>query len=220
MKEYLTIEEAKDMMLLVCERIIEHEPLLTRIDTVIGDGDHGLGMKRGFSSCIDDLSDVRFDTVNDLFKEIGMSLLKSMGGASGVLFGTLFTGGLVDAAPTGTLTTAFIAAAFAKAFDAMKTRGRSIEGKKTLLDAIGPATRALSASAADNAPLSVSFKRAAKSAYEGCLKTRDMIAGFGRSRKLGEAALGIPDPGAVSTYLIFAAMDEYANGTNAHAFDY
>jgi dihydroxyacetone kinase len=83
MKEYLTITETIEMILLACRRIVESEPLLTRIDTIIGDCDHGLGMKRGFGNLISDLKEIKCDSINDLFQKIGLSLLKSMGGHRG-----------------------------------------------------------------------------------------------------------------------------------------
>jgi dihydroxyacetone kinase len=102
----------------------------------------------------------------------------------------------------------------------MKRRGRSDEGRKTMLDALGPTIREMIICANERKSISETIKRAAESAYKGSLATCNMIAGHGRARKLGESALGIPDPGSVSIYIIFAAMDEYINGTEHQEFKY
>ncbi|MEN6621854.1 MAG: dihydroxyacetone kinase subunit L, partial [Smithella sp.] len=169
---------------------------------------------------IHDICDQQFASINDLFQAIGTSLLKSMGGASGVLYATLFVGGLADEQKTDRFTTDFFNKTFSKAFKVMKIRGRSMEGQKTLLDTIGPATRELTASASAMNPLSITVAKTAEAAYEGCMNTCNMIAGCGRSRKLGEAALGVPDPGAVSSYILFASIDEYVNGNKAKEINF
>lgn len=214
MKDYLSVLETKDMFLYSADCIIRIEPLLTKIDMLIGDGDHGLGMKRGFRTVIQELSDQEFLSINDLYKAVGTNLLKSMGGASGILYATLFIGGLPEEQKTDRLTSDFFARTFSKAFEAMKLRGRSFEGQKTLLDTVGPATREMRKSADEGNAISITLTKTTNAAYEGCMNTSNMIAGCGRSRKLGEAALGIPDPGAVSAYYLFASFDTFINGNS------
>lgn len=82
------------MFLYVGEKVVESKPLLTKIDSAIGDGDHGIGMSVGFTKAEESLKATEFTTVNDVFKTIGMSMISSMGGASGVIFGTMFVGGI------------------------------------------------------------------------------------------------------------------------------
>jgi dihydroxyacetone kinase-like protein len=219
-EEGISVEKTKSMMIATLQYVAAKEPLLTAIDCKIGDGDHGFGIKRGFSFSWKDIEQKDFVSVNILFKTIGLDLLQSMGGASGILFATLFTGGLESLPTTTSLSTEFFADMIAGSFLSMKKRGRSSEGHKTLLDTIGPVSRSLLESERQKLSFQESSSLASIAAYTGCLNTMNMIAGFGRARKLGASTLGIPDPGAVSAYYIFASIDEFLNHTEIKEIDF
>lgn len=204
----VTAQQLKVMMLHVAQVIVENEPYLTEIDTVIGDGDHGTGMKRGFSALNAALETYEPSTVRDLFKAVGMELVKTMGGASGVIFGTMFIGGL-DCLPQGMEVGApELAAFFTEGMEAIERRGKARPGQKTMLDALAPAVDAMKR-ASSGTPRQA-LEAAYKAALEGVEASKSMQSRVGRSKNFREESLGLPDPGAVSTSLIFRALYEAA----------
>ena len=145
----LNANQVKDMLLYVGNKVIESKPLLTKIDSAIGDGDHGIGMSVGFTKAEENLRANEFTTVNEVFKTIGMSMISSMGGASGVIFGTMFVGGIKGLDPKETLDLPLIADIYEKALEAIKQRGKADLGDKTMIDAFQPAVEALKECAAE-----------------------------------------------------------------------
>lgn len=198
----------KEMLLHAADTIIENEPYLTEIDTVIGDGDHGHGMKRGFSVLKKYLKETETSQIDSLCRETGLELLKSMGGASGVIFGTMFIGG-AGCLPHGTEASLDqIAEYFVQGEQAIERRGRTKPGQKTMLDALMPAVSALKISAGNAEDMGTAFRKAAQAAWEGAQQSRILKGSVGRSKNFKEAAIGLPDPGAVSVSLIFKAFSE------------
>ena len=128
----LTIKQIVEMLKCVCRVVIENEPLLTEIDIQTGDGDHGTGMKRGFSSVLDMLQSGNFNTVQEIFKTTGATLLDSMGGASGVLFATLFISGIPALGHYDFLTVKDLSDAFNEGAAAISKRGGASAGDKTI----------------------------------------------------------------------------------------
>ena len=207
MKE-LTVSMLQDIFKLVAATIIENEPYLTEIDNVIGDGDHGTGMKRGFTALEKMLESRGFTDVNELCGAVGMELLRSMGGASGVIFCTMFFGGL-DCLPHGdSVGLPELAAYFVAGEAAIEKRGKAKPGQKTMLDALYPAVHALKAAAERELELGAAFCMAYEAALEGVEASKAMQSRVGRSKNFQEATIGWPDPGAVSTSLIFRAFSE------------
>src|SRR4051812_12832535 len=135
----LTPTQVKEMFLYVGEQVKESKPLLTKIDSAIGDGDHGIGMSVGFTKAEENLTQKEFTTINDVFKTIGMSMISSMGGASGVIFGTLFVGGVKGLEPQGELNLPLLAKIFEGSVTSIKERGKAKLGDKTMIDALEPA---------------------------------------------------------------------------------
>ena len=211
LKNILTIEQTIEMIRYTAKFMMNQEKTLTQIDQKIGDGDHGAGVYRGFSNLYEELENQSFSTINDVFRFTGMSLLKHMGGASGVLFCTLFQGGYKHCDQTETFTTEFAAGYFHWGYETIKERGRAAEGHKTILDALGPAVRSLQKDAQKGTPLHISLHHAQIAAREGVENTKQMLAQFGRARQYGEKALGYEDAGAMSIYFIFNALDEFCN---------
>jgi dihydroxyacetone kinase phosphoprotein-dependent L subunit len=208
----LTANQVKDMLLYVGFKVIESKPLLTKIDSAIGDGDHGIGMSVGFTKAEENLRANEFTTVNDVFKTVGMSMISSMGGASGVIFGTMFVGGIKGLDPKETLDLPLSADIFDKALAAIKQRGKADLGDKTMIDALQPAVEALKVSAAENDSLVEGFRKAEGAALQGVENTKNYIAKFGRAKSLGERAIGHQDAGATTVSIIFASMKEWLAG--------
>ena len=192
----------------VCARIVDAEQMLTELDTIIGDGDHGIGMRTGFSALSQVLSSQTFEKPYDLLRESGMTLIKVMGGTSGVIFGTLFIGGLHGLTDKTELTVRDLADYFEGGREAIARRGKVDRGDKTMYDALADACDALRAAADEGLSVEEAFGRTAGAAKSGAEKTKDMLSRKGRSKNFRDKTLGHPDSGAVSTSIIFEALAE------------
>ena len=204
----LSVSKLTTMMKNVSKEIIDNEPYLTEIDTIIGDGDHGTGMKRGFATVLKMLNNSEFETVADLFKAIGIELIKSMGGASGVIFGTMFIGGIRGIEGKKEITVKDLATYFEEGCISIQKRGKAKEGQKTMLDAYFPAVRAMNKTAEETEDMKIFFENAYKGSLEGVENTKQFVSQVGRSKNFKDLTVGHPDPGAVSTSLIFKALYE------------
>jgi len=199
----LSVDQARKMLVKMSDTIVENEPYLTEIDTIIGDGD------RGFGSLGKLMSASTYGSFRELFRAAGMELVKTMGGASGVLFGTLFIGGIGGLADDKHIGLDGLAEFIAGGGGAVLKRGRAIPGQKTMVDALVPAMESLNSSAAKGLPLAKAMELAYEAAYNGAEATKAMTPGIGRAKNFGEKTLGYPDPGAVSVSLLFKAMYEF-----------
>jgi dihydroxyacetone kinase phosphoprotein-dependent L subunit len=208
----LNVSQVKDIFFYVGEKGIESKPLLTKIDSAIGDGDHGIGMSVGFTKAKENLKANEFTTVNDVFKTIGMSMISSMGGASGVIFGTMFVGGIKGLDPKEALDLPLLAEIFEKALVAIKQRGKAELGDKTMIDAFQPAVEALKESATANDSLVEGLRKAESAALNGVEASKDYVAKFGRAKSLGERAVGHQDAGATTVSIIFKSMKDWVEG--------
>ena len=190
----LTPELQRKLIEAVASCMIEHADELVALDQAIGDGDHGLNMKRGFEAVLADLDKIAALPTGEALKAVGMTLVMKVGGASGPLYGTLFMS-LGKALPED-LTVAGIAEAFASAVEAVKARGKSDTGAKTMLDVLVPLLQVLRSGGNDLA------KRLRLCATEAAAATVSMKATRGRASFLGERSIGHMDPGARSSELI------------------
>jgi dihydroxyacetone kinase-like protein len=175
--------------------VIEHADELTSLDQAIGDGDHGLNMKRGFEAVLATLPALADKSVPEMLKAIGMTLVMKVGGASGPLVGTFFME-LGKALPELPMR-ADLVAATDKAIAAVKARGRSEAGQKTLLDVLVP-VQAIFAAGGDATAI-------AAEAMEAAERTTPMLATRGRASFLGERSIGHMDPGSRSASLLIGA---------------
>jgi dihydroxyacetone kinase-like protein len=175
--------------------VIEHADELTSLDQAIGDGDHGLNMKRGFEAVLATLPAVADKSMPEMLKAIGMTLVMKVGGASGPLVGTFFMelGKALPEEPAR----ADLVAATDKAIAAVKARGRSEAGQKTLLDVLVP-VQAIFAAGGDATAI-------AAEAAEAAERTTPMLATRGRASFLGERSIGHMDPGSRSASLLIGA---------------
>lgn len=209
--DILTAEQVKQMILFIADTIIKNEPYLTDIDMKIGDGDHGTGMELGFKQVLTELPALQPESVEAVFRETGRILLDSMGGASGVLFGTMFISGVIRRSASGHYSISDFADSFRTSLDAIKQRGKAGVGDKTMVDALEPAVAALEEASLHGIPIKKGFKMAAKAAQEGVEYSKTIRARFGRARFYGDKAIGLQDPGATSVWLIFQAMSDWVS---------
>jgi len=194
------------MMICAADAIVAAEPELTRIDMVIGDGDHGIGMKTGFTALKRELESGRYADPYELFHACGLCLVRSMGGSSGVLFGTLFIGGLETIRGLDVLDGAALCAYLCGGVDAVIRRGKAKAGYKTMVDALLPARARMTEALGETSDIHALLDAAAQGALEGVEATKGMLPRLGRSKNFRETALGWPDPGAVSVSVLFGGM--------------
>jgi dihydroxyacetone kinase-like protein len=206
-KAELTITEATAMFIHVAQRMQESADLLTQADKAIGDGDHGIGMARGFAAVQAKLLASPPMSIADLLKTIGMALLTSIGGASGVIFGTLFRGGARNVPDATSFNAETLSRMLADGLTAVQERGKANPGDKTMVDALAPAAAKSTEMAMST--LDEALPAVAEAARLGVEETKAMIAATGKARALGPRAIGFVDPGALSMYLILDFMAQY-----------
>ena len=205
----LNITQLKGALISACSGIISNEKTLTELDTIIGDGDHGKTMESGFSALKEMLETTGFSTVPELFRETGILLVRVMGGASGVIFGTLFIGGHEALNVSDIVGPDELIRFFRGSADAIRRRGRTSRGDKTMLDALYPAVEAMEEAKEAGCDIKGILLAAKNGAEKGAKQTEKMIARKGRSKNFREKGLDLPDPGAVSTAIIFQGISDY-----------
>jgi dihydroxyacetone kinase-like protein len=187
-------------------KIHENKQLLTELDAAIGDADHGINMNKGFTAVSKKLEEVKSDDCGEILKTTAMTLISTVGGASGPLYGTAFLKASIVAKGKTELDKETIIKMFDEAIKGIVMRGKAQIGEKTMLDALIPAYEALKESIEQGEELSIAFHKATDAAHEGVQKTKDIIATKGRASYLGERSIGHQDPGATSSYLIIKTI--------------
>jgi len=188
----------------------ENKELLTRLDAAIGDADHGANMDRGMSAVVAALDEAAADgsppaDAAALFKTVGMTLVSTVGGASGPLYGTFFLRMATAAGANAALDAEGFAKALRSGLEGVVARGRPEAGDKTMYDALAPACDALDQALAGGASLVQAMTAAESAANAGRDATTPMIARKGRASYLGERSVGHQDPGATSVALLVGA---------------
>lgn len=210
--EQLNVEDTRNMLLYVADKIIANKPYLTEVDSAIGDGDHGIGMAGGMQKAKKKLLKMENEqNVYQVFETAGQAMLMSMGGASGVIFGSLYLAGAKGMEAKEILTAQDIAEMEEKSLFAIQKRGGAKPGDKTMVDALAPAVDALKEHAEEG--LLEMMKAAEEAARQGVENTKQYIAKYGRAKSLLERAIGYQDAGATSVYLIFQGMREFIEGS-------
>lgn len=182
-------------------RVEENKEVLTRLDSAIGDGDHGQNMHRGMRAAVNGLD---ADGINGTLRKVAMAMISKTGGASGPLYGTFF----MDAgkeAPDDVITLEDWARMLRAGLDGVQRRGKAETGEKTMVDALVPAIEALDDAVRGASTWSDALASAAQAAEDGMHATTPLVATKGRASYLGERSAGHQDPGATSTYHLFAA---------------
>jgi dihydroxyacetone kinase-like protein len=196
------------------EVISEHRVELITLDREIGDGDHGENMDRGFQAVLPKLDDLPAgSTPGDVLKLVATTLISTVGGAAGPLYGTAYLKGAVAAGSEATLDGAAVAAVLAAARDGIVLRGKAEPGDKTMIDAWTPAVEAAESPARDGADAAAVLSAAADAAEAGAIATEPLVARKGRASYLGERSAGHRDPGAQSTALLLRAAADTAAAT-------
>ena len=194
--------------------VAQQRDYLVDLDRAIGDGDHGENMDRGFKAALEALGQAEPASVAEVLKTVAKTLMSTVGGAAGPLYGTAFLRAS-KAAGDGDLDGAGVAAVIAGALDGIQARGKATTGEKTMVDAWTPALEAARAAAESGSDPAAVFEAAAAAAEAGAAATEPMRATKGRASYLGERSIGHLDPGAVSTSLILRAAARAADEADA-----
>jgi phosphoenolpyruvate---glycerone phosphotransferase subunit DhaL len=204
--ERMTLDTAikKRLIAAAAAAIFAHTEELSELDRAIGDGDHGLNMKRGFEAVLADADNLAGKPLGEMLKGAGTHLVMTIGGASGPLYGSLLLA-MGKAATEPPVDIAGIARIFAEGVEAVRKRGKSDAGEKTMLEVLLPVSRRLSAAASGESPADLAAELRAI-ADQGLESTRPMRATKGRASFLGERSIGHLDPGARSSQLLVHAV--------------
>ncbi len=180
----------------------ENKAYLTELDSAIGDADHGINMDRGFTAVKAELAKNPPASISIALKTVGMTLVKTVGGASGPLYGTLFLRASVACEGKDALQTADVVALFEAGFEGILQRGKAVLEDKTMVDAWTPALTAMKAAGSNGSSLAETLQEGLNAAETGMKNTIPLQARKGRASYLGERSIGHQDPGATSTYLM------------------
>lgn len=202
----LTIQDVKNWMLQTNEKIKENKDYLTTLDQAIGDGDHGVNMVRGFEKVVEKLEPVNYTTVDEVFKDTAMTLMSSIGGASGPLYATAFLKWTAAVKGLETLDQTAFAKGTQAALDGIKSRGKAEEGEKTMIDVWAKVNELV---VSENDVTVEDIKKTAHTAMEA---SKDIEATKGRASYFKEKSIGHIDPGCASSSLLFESLADVMKG--------
>jgi dihydroxyacetone kinase-like protein len=202
----ITTATLQDWVARFAVAVAEKRDWLTELDSAIGDADHGANMARGMSAVTEKLATGSPDTADELLKTVGMTLVSSVGGASGPLYGTFFLRTGMTAGAVTEIDATALAAALRAGVDGIVARGKAEAGDKTMFDAMSPAVDAFDAAVADGGDLVAASRAAAEAAAQGRDATLPLVARKGRASYLGERSAGHLDPGAASATLLLETL--------------
>ncbi|MBV8506427.1 MAG: dihydroxyacetone kinase subunit L [Alphaproteobacteria bacterium] len=191
----------RSLIAAAAEQVIASAPELTTLDQAIGDGDHGINMKRGFEAVLGKIDAITAQPLGEAVKTVGKTLVMTVGGASGPLYGSFFIA-LGDAIRAGRRVPEDLAEIFACGVDAVSARGRSKAGEKTMLDVLVPVLETLRSDAGRPDLM----RRVHTTASEAVERTAPMLATKGRASFLGSRSIGHIDPGARSSCVLVHAI--------------
>ena len=196
-----------------CAKVLaENKDYLTQLDAAIGDADHGANMDRGFQAVKNKMPEFSDKDIGTIFKTVGMTLLSTVGGAGGPLYGTFFIQAGTKTSGKMELTLEDWYNALDAALSGVIMRGKAELGDKTMVDALSPAVNALKSAVSNQEPIGKGLMLSAEAAKKGMEGTIPIVARKGRASYLGERSAGHQDPGSTSSYLILkAAADTWAN---------
>lgn len=200
-----------DCLKQIGEKIIENKDFLTDLDREIGDADHGVNMARGFQAVIEKVDSEDSD-IGNVLKKTGMTLLSTVGGASGPLYGTAYMEAAKVFAGKTEVNGEDFKAAMEAAIAGIQKRGKAVKGEKTMLDALMPATDAFTEQLAAGASVVEALDAACAAAAEGVEFTKTIAATKGRASYLGERSIGHQDPGATSLTMTLETIRDFLKG--------
>jgi len=204
----VTLDQLVAWLARFAKLMAENRSYLTELDSAIGDADHGSNMARGMTAVMEKCGAAPSTAVDELFKQVGMTLVTSVGGASGPLYGTFFLRFGSAAGPVGELDAAALAASLRAGLGGIVARGKAELRDKTMFDAMSPAVDAFDAEIAAGADLATATAGSAAAAAVGRDATEPLVARKGRASYLGDRSAGHLDPGATSTAFLFQALAE------------
>lgn len=195
-----------------CGKVVsENRDYLTQLDAAIGDADHGANMDRGFKAVLNKMPEISDKDIGTIFKTVGMTLISTVGGAGGPLYGTFFLQAGMKTAGKMELNLSDWYTVLDAALSGVIMRGKAEIGDKTMVDALTPARDALKVALEDHTTLADALVQSAEAARAGMEGTIPLVARKGRASYLGERSAGHQDPGATSSYLILkAAADTWS----------
>lgn len=204
----MTNEDSLHWLERVADVLHENASYLTELDSPIGDADHGVNMDRGFKAIRDKFPGMAAMDISTQLKTVGMTLVSTVGGASGPLYGTAFLRASAAAGGKQNLSSADIVALLEAFLGGVVARGKAQPGEKTMVDALTPALAAAKQALQENLPPKELAVRASQAAEEGMKATIPLLATKGRASYLGERSIGHQDPGATSSWLILRSLAE------------
>lgn len=206
MTDTVTTQDLTDWLSRFRDLVVDQQVYLTELDSAIGDADHGANMARGMNAVMDKLAAGTPATADQLLKTTGMTLVSSVGGASGPLYGTFFLRAGTAAGAVTELDAAGLGAALRAAVGGIVDRGKAELGDKTMFDALEPAVEAYDQAVTDGATVADAAAAASRAADAGRDATFPLVARKGRASYLGERSAGHLDPGAASSALLMQAL--------------
>lgn len=192
--------------------IEQNKEYLTQLDAAIGDADHGINMDRGFKKVMSQLPTVANQDIGSILKTVSMTLISSVGGASGPLYGTLFLKASTVAVGKQELTTQELFQLLQAALDGVLQRGKAQLGDKTMVDVLSPAVATFKQAVEEGKETLTAMQQTVAVAEQALEKTKPMLAKKGRASYLGERSIGHQDPGATSCYLMLRSLLETIAG--------
>jgi dihydroxyacetone kinase-like protein len=208
MSENVTTAVLEEWVRRFAQLVADNKDHLTELDAAIGDADHGSNMDRGMKAAVAALDETRPTAPGALFSKVGLTLVSTVGGASGPLFGTLFMRMGSSFGDAETASVAAVADALRAGLGGVVDRGKAGPGDKTMYDALAPAVDALEVALAEHEPLAAALKAARDAAAAGRDATTPMLARKGRASYLGERSVGHQDPGATTVALLLEAATD------------
>ncbi len=206
MTNTITTPQMLQALKTMCDTIENEKEYLSELDGAIGDGDHGVNMAKCFRLVKNKLAESSAEDIGTLFKDVGMVVLNSVGGAMGALYGTFFLKLSQESAGKSDLNLSDLVAMLQTGERGILEIGKAKLGDKTLIDTLSPAVRAIEAAANEDKELSRALADFELAAKQGMESTREMVAKIGRASRLGERTVGHQDAGATSCYLILRSL--------------
>jgi dihydroxyacetone kinase-like protein len=216
MAQEITTNQLRKWLLAYAARIIENEDHLTKLDTAIGDADHGVNMRRGMGKLQERLRDEgHSEDVSAFLRSVAMTLISGVGGAAGPLYGTFFLRAATSPTNGSSVDLEQLTQMFRYGLDGLQQRGKAQADDKTMIDTIQPAVEAMEAALAAHQSAAVVLAAARQAALLGMKRTIEIEARKGRASYLGPHSIGHQDPGATSAYFLFETAAEVFTSTGA-----